>query len=51
MRILLEQRKIVAHSLGEVFLDDLRIFPTPLSVEVRVRDCVEDWFFGEVRRY
>ena len=48
MRILLEQRKVVAHRLGEIFLDDLRIFPTPFGVEVRIRNGVESRFFGEI---
>src|ERR1700752_240617 len=49
MRILLEEREIVVHRLRNVVVDDARILPTPLRVEVRVSNDVKRGLFTEVR--
>ena len=51
VRIFFKQREVVAHRLGEIFLNDLRIFPAPFGVEVRVTDDVERRLFRKVRAW
>ena len=48
MRIFFEERKIVIHGLANVFIDDLGILPSPLSVEMRIADDVESAVFAEI---
>ena len=40
VRILFEERKVVVHRLRDVFVDDLRILPAPLRVEVGIGDDI-----------
>src|ERR1051325_8713433 len=48
VRILLEEREVVVHRLRQVFVDDARILPAPLRVEMRVTDDVERGLFAEI---
>src|SRR5205085_4036197 len=49
VRVLLEQGKVLVHGLAQVFVDDLRIFPAPFRVQVRVTDDVKRWFLAQIR--
>ena len=49
MRVLFKKREVVAHRLGEIFGNDLRIFPTPFRVEVRVTHDIERRIFRQIR--
>ena len=40
VRILLEEREVIAHRLTEILLDGLRVLPPPLCIEVRVAHCI-----------
>src|SRR5215510_9053975 len=40
-RIFFKQHEIVPHRLGEVFLNDLWIFPAPFGIQMRITDNVE----------
>ena len=49
VRILFEQLEIILHSLADVFVDNLGIFPSPFRVQVGVPDDVQRRLLGEVR--
>src|SRR6185369_1943117 len=48
VRILLEEREVVVHRLRKIFVDDARILPAPLRVEMRVTDDVERRLAAEI---
>src|SRR4029079_12178120 len=48
MRILFEELEVIVHRLRKVFVDDARILPAPLRVEMRVSDDVKRRLFGEI---
>ena len=48
VRVLLDQREVLAHRLREVLPDRRRVVPAPLGVEVRVADDVQRRVLREV---
>ena len=48
MRILVEQFEVIVQRIGDLLVDDARILPTPLRVEMRVSDDVERRLFREI---
>jgi hypothetical protein len=48
IRILVEQCEVIVQRLGNVLVDDARILPTPLRIEMRVSNDVECRFFRQV---
>src|SRR2546430_16898684 len=47
MRILFKEGEVVAHGLGQILADDLRILPSPLGVEMGVGDRSEERRVGK----
>jgi hypothetical protein len=48
VRIFIEQLEIIFHRSANIFIDHLRIFPSPFRIEVSVADHVEGRLFGQV---
>ena len=49
MRVLLEQREVFLHGLPQIFVDNLRIFPAPFRVQVRVTNDEKCRFLAQIR--
>ena len=49
VRILFKEREIVAHGLGQVLLDHLRILPAPFSIQVCIAHDIQRRLFRKIR--